>query len=196
MLFDYSKIKVEDRYKLMSGSVIPRPIAWIVTHNNEGVVNIAPFSYFTGLSSNPPTLIVSIGHKSDKSPKDSLKNIKENKKCTVCMVKEEDLELMHFSSKEIDSSISEAKLFNIKTTKVEKDFPPMISSSPVAFFCEFHQEIELKGSKTIPLILEIKKEFIDDNSVDERLRVSFNPVARLGGNYAFLSKRINSPIIP
>jgi flavin reductase (DIM6/NTAB) family NADH-FMN oxidoreductase RutF len=196
MLFDYSKIKVEDRYKLISGSIIPRPIAWIVTQNNEGVVNIAPFSYFTGLSSNPPTFVVSIGHKSDGSEKDTLRNIRDSKKCTLCMVKEEDLELMHFSSKEINSSISEAELFDIKTIKIEKDFPPMISSSPIAFFCEFSQEIKLKESKTIPLVLEIKKEFIDDDVVDERLRVSFNPVARLGGNYAFLSKHIDLPKIP
>ncbi len=196
MLFDYSKIKVEEIYKLMAGSIVPRPIAWIVTQNSKGVINIAPFSYFTGLSSNPPTLIVSIGHKSDKSPKDSLKNIRESKKCTVCMVKEEDLKLMHFSSKELESSISESELFDIKTVKIEKDFPPIISSSPVAFFCEFYQEIELKKSKTIPLILEIKKEYIKESAIDENLRVSFNPVARLGGNYAFLSKQINPPIIP
>jgi len=196
MLFDYDKISIAERYKLMAGSIIPRPIAWIVTKNSNDTVNIAPFSYFTGLSSNPATLIVSIGHKSNLEPKDTLKNIRENKKCTLCLVSEEDLELMHFSSKELKSTISEAEVFNIQTLSIQQDFPPAISSSPIVFFCELYKEIDMGNSKTIPLILEIKKEFIKDEAVDERLRVSFNPVSRLGGEYAFLSKHIKPPIIP
>ena len=196
MLFDYDKISIANRYKLMAGSIIPRPIAWIVTKNSNDTVNIAPFSYFTGLSSNPATLIVSIGHKSDLEPKDTLKNIRENKKCTLCLVREEDLELMHFSSKELKSTISEAEAFNIQTLNIQQDFPPAVSSSPIVFFCELYKEIDMGNSKTIPLILEIKKEFIKDEAVDEKLRVSFNPVSRLGGEYAFLSKHIKPPIIP
>ncbi len=196
MLFDYDKISIANRYKLMAGSIIPRPIAWIVTKNSNDTVNIAPFSYFTGLSSNPATLIVSIGHKSDLEPKDTLKNIRENKKCTLCLVREEDLELMHFSSKELKSTISEAEAFNIQTLNIQQDFPPAVSSSPIVFFCELYKEIDLGNSKTVPLILEIKKEFIKDEAVDEKLRVSFNPVSRLGGEYAFLSKHIKPPIIP
>ncbi len=196
MLFDYDKISIANRYKLMAGSIIPRPIAWIVTKNSNDTVNIAPFSYFTGLSSNPATLIVSIGHKSDLEPKDTLKNIRENKKCTLCLVREEDLELMHFSSKELKSTISEAEAFNIQTLNIQQDFPPAVSSSPIVFFCELYKEIDMGNSKTVPLILEIKKEFIKDEAVDEKLRVSFNPVSRLGGEYAFLSKHIKPPIIP
>jgi len=172
MLFDYDKISIAERYKLMAGSIIPRPIAWIVTKNSNDTVNIAPFSYFTGLSSNPATLIVSIGHKSNLEPKDTLKNIRENKKCTLCLVSEEDLELMHFSSKELKSTISEAEVFNIQTLSIQQDFPPAISSSPIVFFCELYKEIDMGN------------------------RVSFNPVSRLGGEYAFLSKHIKPPIIP
>ena len=196
MVFDFEDIEPTKRYKLMAGSIIPRPIAWIVTKNKEGKTNIAPFSYFTALSSNPPTLIVSVGHKSDGSQKDTLKNIRESKKCTLCLVKEEDLEVMHFSSKELDNSISEADEFDIKTDTIDNDFPPKISSSPVAFLCELYQEINLKESKTIPLILKIKKEYIEDKCVDDSLRVEFSPVARLGGEYAFLSEHIDAPRIP
>ncbi len=196
MVFDFEDIEPTKRYKLMAGSIIPRPIAWIVTKNKEGKINIAPFSYFTALSSNPPTLIVSVGHKSDGSQKDTLKNIRESKKCTLCLVKEEDLEVMHFSSKELDNSISEADEFGIKTDTIDNDFPPKISSSPVAFLCELYQEIDLKESKTIPLILKIKKEYIEDRCVDDSLRVEFAPVARLGGEYAFLSEHIDAPRIP
>jgi flavin reductase (DIM6/NTAB) family NADH-FMN oxidoreductase RutF len=195
MIIDYEQIKQKDRYKLMAGGIIPRPIAWILTKSSDNVINIAPFSYFTGLSSNPPTLIVSIGHKSDKTPKDTLKNIRQSKKCTLCIADEALLEPMHFSSKELPDFQSEAEVFDIKTEKILDEFPPIIDKVPLAFFCELYKEIDLKKSKTIPLILEIKKEYINENCIDKNLKTSYKPIARLGGEYAFLGKIINAPTI-
>ncbi|SFP97084.1 flavin reductase family protein [Hydrogenimonas thermophila] len=197
MIFDYTKTKPLDNYKLMSQTIIPRPIAWVVTEN-EGIVNVAPFSYFTGLSSNPPTMIISIGHKSDGMPKDTLANIRKNKKCTVCLVKPEQLESMHFSSKEMAHSESESEAFNIPMKKLIDGFPPMVDGSPAAFFCELYQEVDLKGSKTIPLIVEIKQQFIDDSCIKdiERLMIDYEPLARVGKSYALLSKEITPPQIP
>jgi len=197
MIFNYSETKPLDNYKLMSQTIIPRPIAWVVTENN-GIVNVAPFSYFTGLSSNPPTMIISIGHKSDGMPKDTLTNIRKNKKCTVCMVKPDQLELMHFSSKEMAHDESESETFNIQMKRVIDGFPPMVSDSPVAFFCELYQEVDLKESKTIPLIVEIKQQFIDDSCIkdSERLVIDYEPLARVGKSYALLSEEITPPKIP
>lgn len=197
MIFDFEKLEPLDRYKLMSQSIIPRPIAWIVTENS-GIINIAPFSYFTGLSSEPPTVVVSIGHKKDKSPKDTLNNIRKTKKCTICMVNEKNLEKMHFSSKELLKSDSEAEVFGIKTKRVFEDFPPMVEDVPVALFCELYQEIDLKGSKTIPLILEIKSQYVDEKAIKniDRLSIEFEPVARIGKSYALLGKKIEAPRIP
>jgi len=197
MLFDYRDKNPVERYSLMSQTIIPRPIAWVVTEN-EGVVNIAPFSYFIGLSSEPATILISIGHKKDGSPKDTLHNIRESKKCTICMVDEPLLEQMHFSSKEVDLNVSEADLFNISTQKAHADFPPIIEGTPAAFLCEFYQELELKGSKTIPLVVEIKHQFVDDRCVSDtdKLTISFEPVARIGKSYALLGKKITPPAIP
>jgi len=98
MFIDYREKAASQRYQLMAQSIIPRPIAWVVTEN-DGVINVAPFSYFIGLSSEPATLLISVGHKSDGSEKDTLRNLRKSKKCTICMVDEELLEKMHFSSK-------------------------------------------------------------------------------------------------
>jgi flavin reductase (DIM6/NTAB) family NADH-FMN oxidoreductase RutF len=115
MIFDLTKDKeINETYKLMAQTIIPRPIAWVVTED-DGVLNIAPFSYFIGLSSDPATVLVSVGHKPDGSPKDTLANIRKNGKCTICMVEEKDLDKMHFSSKGVDKEISEAALFDIET---------------------------------------------------------------------------------
>ena len=198
MIINYADKELTQRYQLMAQTIIPRPIAWIVTEDTQGVLNIAPFSYFMGLSSEPPTMVVSLGHKSDGSEKDTLKNLRQTKKCTLCMVDEGLLEKMHFSSKELASNIDEAKLFDIKTIQMLKDFPPLIEGTPSAFFCELHQEIDLKGSKTIPLILEIKEQYIDDTIISDtqKITLDYEPLARVGKSYATLGKKITPPQIP
>ena len=185
MLFNINSITNSTKiYKLMSQTIIPRPIAWIVTKNKD-IINIAPFSYFTGLSSNPATCIVSIGHKSDNSPKDTLKNIRDTKKCTICMVDENFLEAMHNSSKELPSTISEAEFFDITTKDFFDDYPPIIDGVKVAYACSLNQEVDI-GGKTIPIILNIEHIFVDDKIIDENLNIDFKPIARVGKAYASL----------
>jgi len=196
MLVDYKDKELTQCYQLMAQTIIPRPIAWIVTHNN-GVTNIAPFSYFMGLSSEPATMIVSIGHKSDGSEKDTLKNIRETGKCTICMVDEPLLEKMHFSSKEMSSKDSEAQEFDIELENLVEGYPAMVKGVPSAFFCDFYQELDLKGSKTIPLVVEIKEQYIADAilSDKEKITLDYEPVARVGKSYALLGKKIVPPTI-
>ena len=192
MIFNIADLKgSSDIYKLMSQTIIPRPIAWIVTQNSQGVVNVAPFSYFTGLSSEPACVIVSIGHKRNGEAKDTLKNIRESKKCTICMVKEEDLEPMNKSASELDSQISEADEFNIELENKFTDFPPAVKSSPVSYACTLNQEVNIGGS-TIPLILNLHHIFVEENAIvdKDRLSINFKPVARVGKAYAFLGKDI------
>ena len=198
MLFDLEKDKtVNESYKLMAQTIIPRPIAWVVTED-EGVVNIAPFSYFIGLSSDPASVLISVGHKADGTPKDTLANIRKHQKCTICMVEEKDLEKMHFSSKGVDKELSEAVMFDIETEALVEGYPPMIKGVPSVYFCEFNQEIDLGGGSTIPLVLNVKQIFVADEVISdkERLTISFNPVARIGKSYAFLGHEIDAPPIP
>lgn len=198
MLFDLNEDKtVNETYKLMAQTIIPRPIAWVVTED-EGVVNVAPFSYFIGLSSEPASVLISVGHKPDGTPKDTLANIRKHQKCTICMVQEEDLEKMHLSSKGLIHEESEAQAFNIETIQENRDFPPRIATAPVAYYCELNQEIDLGGSSTIPLVLNVHQIFVNDEVVTdkERLTIAFNPVARIGKSYAFLGEEVDAPKIP
>jgi len=198
MIFDLNQDKdVNENYKLMAQTIIPRPIAWVVTED-EGVVNIAPFSYFIGLSSEPATVLVSVGHKADGTPKDTLANLRKHRKCTICMVQESDLQKMHFSSKGLDKALSEAEAFNIATEPMVEGFPPKIQGVPAAYACTLNQEIDLDGSSTIPLVLNVEQIFVDDAVISnqERLTIDFNPVARIGKSYAFLGEEIIPPAIP
>ncbi len=198
MIFDLEKDKsVNETYKLMAQTIIPRPIAWVVTED-EGIVNIAPFSYFIGLSSDPASVLISVGHKSDGTPKDTLVNIRKHQKCTICMVEESHLEKMHLSSKALDKEISEAEIFNIVTETLVDGYPPMIKGVPSSYFCELNQEIDLGGGSTIPLVLHVKQIFVDERVITdkERLSIAFKPVARIGKSYAFLSEDVDAPAIP
>ena len=198
MLFNLDKDKaINESYKLMAQTIIPRPIAWVVTED-EGIVNIAPFSYFIGLSSEPATVLISVGHKPDGSPKDTLANIRKHQKCTICMVQENDLEKMHFSSKGLDKTLSEAEMFSIETETLTEGYPPMIKGVPCAYVCELNQEIDLGGGTTIPLVLNVRQIFVNDEVITdkERLTISFDPVARIGKRYAFLGEEIDAPAIP
>ncbi len=188
MIVHFEELQLKDRYKIMSRSIVPRPIAWIVTEG-EGI-NIAPFSYFTGLSSEPPTLIVSIGHKKDGSPKDTLINILATKKCTICSVTPQQLTQMHQSAETLEYGQSEAEKFGILTKRIEKEYPPIVADSPTALFCSLYQRVDLKGSKTIPLILKIEKAYLDDSLTGEGYDIDFTPVGRVGKEYCICDKKI------
>lgn len=196
MLIDFKDQATTDRYKLMSQLVIPRPIAWIVTEGE--VVNIAPFSYFTPLSSDPAAMIVSIGHRADGTPKDTLRNLRESKKCVLCITDESKLDMMHLSSKGLDPQQSEAEVFDIPTKKIFDDFPPMVENIKAAFFCEYLQEVDLKGSKTIPVIIEIKHLYIDETIISDKnkMSVELDTIARVGRTYAKIGEEMQAPPMP
>ena len=196
MLIDFKEQSSPERYKLMAGSVVPRPIAWIVTEGE--VLNIAPFSYFTPLSSEPATMIVSIGHRANGEAKDTLRNLRENKKCVICIVDDEHFEAMHLSSKGLEANESEFAVFDIATQKVLEDFPPMPTNIKIAYFCEYLQEVDLKNSKTIPTIVEIKHLYINDEIISDEEKLSFeiDAIARVGRGYARLGDEVLAPAFP
>lgn len=182
MKINFNDLNPIQRYKVMSQTVTPRPIAWIVTED-EGIINIAPFSYFIPLSSEPPTFIVSIGHKKDGTPKDTLHNIRLHKQATICLVQENHLEKMHLSSTALEKHESEIEHFDIPAKKMLESFPPLVEGSQCTYFCSLHQEIHLEGSKTIPLIMEVQHCFIDDSVCDPEFNITLQNVGRIGREY-------------
>ena len=175
-IIDFSKIESKERYKLMSTNIIPRPIAWIVTEN-QNKINIAPFSYFTGVSSKPPLIMVSIGRKKPTidEMKDTFKNIKETKKATICLVEPSMQDIIDKTGEVLPFSKSEAEKFDIKTKKILKDFPPIVEGIKRAFFTTLYGTFERDEMATIPFFLRIEHMLIDGD---------FEPLARVGKGYA------------
>lgn len=192
MLINFTEKTPLDRYKLISNSVIPRPIAWVMTQNNS-VLNIAPFSYFTPLSSEPATLLISIGHKKSGEPKDTLKNLRESKKCVISIIGDEHFEKMHLSASPLEVNESEVKAFDIETEIILEDYPPIPKNIQIAYFCDYLQEVTLKDSKTVPVIIEIKHLYVNDEIITdtETMTYEVESIGRIGKNYAKLGERLN-----
>ena len=181
MIIDYKDVNDLNRYKIMSDTVVPRPIAWIVTED-EGIVNAAPFSYFIPLSSDPAVVIVSIGQKEKGVPKDSLHNILKHKKATICFVNKDNTEDVKLCANMLGKNESEIKKYEIDVQRPLDEYPPMISSTQSALFCDYYSTVELPGVTT-PVILEIKKQFIEDGRLNEKSHVNVENVGRCGAYF-------------
>lgn len=188
MIIDFATITTAKRYSLMSNTIFPRPIAWISTEDN-GVINIAPFSYFTPIGSNPPYLIVSISNKQDGTQKDTLANILKHQKCTINLVHKELLEMLQKSAEELPKDISEAEKFDIEMQTLIEDFPPMVKNAKCALFCKYVQTIDLIGVNQ-PIILEIEHLYVNDESVDEKQHINLENIGRVGMDFLVDSKRV------
>jgi len=189
MEIDIKSLEPKQVYKLMTSIIIPRPIAWISTVSRDGIYNLAPFSYFAGISSKPPLLLVSIGSKSPGVKKDTWKNIEETGEFVVNMVTKDILEKMNQTSLPYESEIDEfkeAKLTPIPSSVVK---PPRVKESPVNIECRRFQIIEIGR---MGLILgEILKVHVRDDILNEKGYVDttkLKVVGRLGGaNYCIVS---------
>jgi len=186
-----------ERYHLLVQSVLPRPIAWILTAEESGDVNLAPYSFFAPVCSAPPTLVVSIGKKSADTEKDSYRNLRRSGWCVVNIADAEQVDAVNMSSATLAAGISETQAFDIALEPLSEWPLPKVASAPIAFLCRYQQEVTLGAGPQRVVFLEIERMFIDEGvvqEVDGRLQLNsqrINPLARLGGSeYASLGERI------
>ena len=184
MILDYKKINDLNRYKIMSDTVIPRPIAWTVTQD-DGIINAAPFSYFIPISTNPALVIIAIGKKENGDPKDSLANILKNKKTTICFANKDNVNKVQKCAYALDKNESEIEKFDIDVEIKLDEYPPMISSSQSALFCEYYDTVDIPGDTT-PIILKINHQYIENGRLDEKNHVQVDNVGRCGVSFKAL----------
>lgn len=182
MVLDFSTLDETTIYKLISNTVTPRPIAWISTEH-EGITNLAPFSYFIPLSSEPPMLIVSIGKKEDDSPKDTLANFLKGSTATINFVHYELKEDMSQSATSLGYEESEFERFGIQGNKMLKEYPLVVEGVKAALFCRFIKTVPIEGSETTPCLLLVEHAYYADDVINERYHVSLKNVGRVGGKF-------------
>jgi flavin reductase (DIM6/NTAB) family NADH-FMN oxidoreductase RutF len=177
--------------------VAPRPIAWVSSLSAGGIANLAPFSFFMGVGSDPPTVALSVGNKRDGSMKDTARNILATKRFTVCMVPEAAAERMNVTATDIPPEVDELALAGL-TEEPFGDGAPRIGESPVAFDCELYQTIPL-GRHLVVLGRVLAMEIRDDCVLDAARHYVDTPRLGLigrtggGGGYVRLTDRMEMP---
>lgn len=173
-------------YKILSGIVVPRPIAWISSLALNGAVNLAPFSCYTFVSTVPPLLAISCGLKPE-GPKDTLLNATRNNEFVVNIASYEMLDALHGSSAEFEPDVSEADLFQVALANSCMVTTPRVAMAAASMECKTVETIEFGAKGTQLLIGEVVWFHVrDDVYRNERIyTAAMNPIARVGGpNYA------------
>ncbi|MBI4060052.1 MAG: flavin reductase family protein [Elusimicrobia bacterium] len=143
MRLDPETLAVRDRYLLMIATILPRPIAWVATVSPEGVPNLAPFSFFTGVCANPMTVCFAPVNDRNGKKKDTLVNIELTKQFTVNIVNETNAEKMNQTSAPYPYGVNEFEKAGLTPLACVKVKPPRVKESPVSYECELSQIVRI-----------------------------------------------------
>ena len=149
MLFDFDQITALDRYKLLTSTVVPRPIAWVVSHDENGVLNAAPFSFFNVFSADPPVMVIGIGGRKPGDAKDTGANIRVTGEFVINLVSHQLAEAMNITAIDFPPHIDEIAAAGLTTLPSTRIKVPRIAESPVAFECERFQTIEIANDRAL-----------------------------------------------
>lgn len=179
MQIDPSLRSNEDNYKVLTNIVVPRPIAWVTSLNQSGLINLAPFSFFNAVGTDPIYIIISIGHNESGKIKDTANNISTNGEFVVNMVTEDLLEEMNISAADFPADQSEVEATNLDVKASIKINTPRIAKAQASMECKLFSEQLLGANKLF--ISEVVMFHVADNLIDQNLHInSFSPVGRLG----------------
>jgi len=189
MRLDLDRLSPAEVYGLMIRTIVPRPIAWVLSDNGDETFNVAPFSYFNGVTSRPPTLSISIGRKRDKSKKDTWRNIEERGHFVVHIPHREQAEPVAQTAASLPFGESEIPLAGLQVTN-EAGWPlPRLRDARVAMLCRNHQIVEIGEAPQGLVIGEILSMHLADEivttnegAVPDISATTLDPLARLGGD--------------
>ncbi len=186
MIIDPATTPRLELYAMMIRSIAPRPIAWVSTLSREGVPNLAPFSFFTGVASNPPAILFVAGRHDDGKKKDTLVNVEATGQFVVNVVPESLAEVMNITATEYPHGMSEFEKAGLTPEKSERVAPPRLKESPIQFECErqevVHIGVDGVGGGTIVVgrivLVHVDESVLRGGKIDYEL---YHPIGRMGG---------------
>jgi flavin reductase (DIM6/NTAB) family NADH-FMN oxidoreductase RutF len=190
MRIDPKHLGAERIYRLMTGIVVPRPIAWVTSLSGTGVLNLAPFSAFTFVSQKPPMLAISVGRKGSDY-KDTAHNILDAGEYVIHIADTPLMNAVHESSVEHPSDVSEVELLDLATLPSDCIKVPRLAVAPVAMECVFRQCLEFGEARSRLIVGEVVMFHIRDGLVSNGKveTEALDPIARIGGpRYARLGE--------
>jgi flavin reductase (DIM6/NTAB) family NADH-FMN oxidoreductase RutF len=168
-----------DNYKLLTNLVVPRPIAWVTSRNERGVVNLAPFSFFNAVGSNPLFVVISVGLNDKGDTKDTARNILANGEFVVNLVTEELFDAMNISAANFPADMSELGVTGLSSVPSVKISTPGVAGALASMECKLHSS-QLLGENTL-IIGEVVMFRVADHLLDANLQVrDFAPIGRMG----------------
>ncbi len=188
MIFDCDILTAAELYPLLAGTIVPRPIAWVSTVNENGQSNLAPFSFFQLVCDAPPTLMLSVNRKAGGTQKDTARNIAATGQLVVHLVSPADLALMNATAGDYAPDVSEIDMLQIATVPALKVTPPRLAQSLVSFECECVSISAYPAdAPACDLILaKVLCLHIDDSLLNSEGRIRHEQIdwlARLGGQW-------------
>jgi flavin reductase (DIM6/NTAB) family NADH-FMN oxidoreductase RutF len=186
VIINPSEYDYRDIYKLMIGVIVPRPIAFVSTISADGVRNLAPFSFFTGISANPPVICFSpMVRGTDGSHKDTLRNVEAVKEFVVNVVSEEFAEKMNICSVEFPPDVDEFEMSGLTPVASDLVKPPRVAESHISMECRLVEIVEvsskpLGGSLVIGEVVrfQVDDTLIDNYKIDPD---KLHAIGRMGG---------------
>ena len=197
MRFDLAELSASDRYKLLGGLVVPRPIALVTTQSPEGRVNAAPFSFFNVFAEEPPLVVLGLGISPVGGAKDTTVNIRESGEFVINLVDEPIAEAMNLCAIDFPPEISEIQVAGLDLAPSQKVTPPRIAHSPVNLECRRYVTLEVARERYL-VVGEVLVAHVRDGLIDPAtLRVdrdAYAPIGRLfGGGYVRTRDRFEMP---
>jgi flavin reductase (DIM6/NTAB) family NADH-FMN oxidoreductase RutF len=163
MYFDVSTLDPPRSYKLLTATVVPRPIAWVVSADAQGRVNAAPFSFFNCFGGHPPVICVGVGNRGG-GPKDTLANIEARREFVINLVPEALGEAMNVTATDFPAGHDELQITGLATAPAHKVGVPRIADSPVALECRLKQVINIDRNANI-VVAEVLAVHVVDAAV-------------------------------
>lgn len=199
MEFDPAEVRPSVFYQHIIHAIVPRPIAWVSTISKEGVTNVAPFSYFTGVGSRPPTLLFCPANKRDGQPKDTLRNIQDVGDFVVNIVSFDAAEQMNASAAELPSAESEFDANGLTPIPGTHVSSPRVAESKIHFECTLRQILNIgegPGGANV-VIGDVVHVHIEDSVLGAKELADpdlLDAVGRMGGTtYCRTSQRFDLP---
>jgi flavin reductase (DIM6/NTAB) family NADH-FMN oxidoreductase RutF len=197
MDLELARLPALERYKLLIGLVIPRPIAWISTWSENGVANCAPFSFFNVFSEEPPLCVIGINPRRDGAMKHSLKNIRRTQEFVVNLVDEATANAMHVSSFEFPEDVSEFEKAGLTTAPAKMVKHPRIAEAAACLECRVERILEISGTRELVLgeiLLVHAREGIIDPNTKRISEQHYRPIGRLfADRYCTTRQRFDLP---
>ncbi|MDO8268686.1 MAG: flavin reductase family protein [Moraxellaceae bacterium] len=179
MNIDPTEHSSADNYKLLTNIVVPRPVAWVTSVNADGVVNLAPFSFFNAVGSDPLIVMISVAHHDDGSHKDTGRNILASGEFVVNMVTAELMAAMNVSAADFPAGDSELHASGLHEKPSVRVRVPRVAESQASMECRLHSTQDF-GKYTL-IFGEVVMFHVADHLVGDKLRIhGFNPVGRMG----------------